>query len=409
MNKTSNSACAWSLATLARWLKGKVATERASDSWNKVWEWGARHRCTGILLRAVAGAHWLGEKDRLTLKKETFALNVRAMCQVVECRRIEAQLRQRNIPAHFFKGVALGDQLYGNAAVRTGGDIDLLVDVEDTPQALACLIELDYAPLGPSIDQVRRGWKAFRKFDNHFTLWNPERGALVELHWRLFREHWSLESTIRDSLCKKRFRRTSCEISPSLRPALYFVYLVEHGAKHDFYAVQWLVDVVVQWRRLSNKEKSEARRLVIKHALERKLSLAGEMATKLLDLDTRDEGWPGCPPTPRSVIDFALQRFFADDPLANIDSAWHLRNLRCQLALSGKWRERASFLLFSTVTTPTLLRLQLPSALAFLYPFLRLLFLLARIAGMRPQPIRVPTSQSPLIERTRWHEPNRKI
>lgn len=384
-NCASNPACAWSLATLARWLKGEAAAEPAYDSWNAIWEWGARHRCGGIIFRAAAEAQWLDERDRQSVRRATYAQKVRAMSQVAECLRIEAQLRRRKIPMLFVKGVVLGDRLYNDVGLRAGGDIDLLVDVEDILRALAGLLELGYAPIGPSVDQVRRSWKAFSKFDNHLRFHNPERGVLLELHWRLFREHRILESAIRDSLHAERSRRDSADSLPSLRPALSFVYLVEHGAKHSFYAAQWLIDTVMQWRKLSNQERSEARWLVQRYAVERKLSLAREMATRLLDVNVRDERWPCCPPTPRFVMTFALKRFFASDPAANVDSVWHLRNLRCQLALSGKWREHASLLLCSTVTTPTLLQLRIPAPFFFLYPFLRFVLLVARVAGMRPR------------------------
>jgi hypothetical protein len=71
-----------------------------------------------------------------------------------------------------------------------------IFDAEDILRALAGLLDLGYTPIGPSVDQVRRSWKAFRKFENHLRFHNPESGAPLELHWRLFREHRIFESAV---------------------------------------------------------------------------------------------------------------------------------------------------------------------------------------------------------------------
>ena len=129
-----------------------------------------------------------------------------------------------------------------------------------------------------------------------------------------------------------------------------------HGAQHGFYAAQWLVDVVVQWRALGEAEREEARSLFAKHALEKELGLAGRLANEVFGVDAEDEGWPASRRAPLFAVDFAGKRLKTTDPLAGIDTFWHLRNLRFQLALAGTWRERWSLLLFSSVTTPSLFR-----------------------------------------------------
>jgi hypothetical protein len=112
------------------------------------------------------------------------------------------------------------------------------------------------------------------------------------------------------------------------------------------------------------------------------------MAHKFLEVEPSNEGWPLARPAPRFAVEFASKGFRADDPLAHIGTRWHFENLCSQLALSGTWRRRMSFLFFSTITTPTLMRHRLPSGLIYLYPFIRLATFAWRFArkilGFRP-------------------------
>ena len=360
----------WGVKALGCWLEGGTAAEAPGSSWREVWLWAARHRCRGILLRALTGASWQTDEERAQLRDVAFDLGTQALTHTLECKRLESNLRNRGVRVLFLKGVALGLQLYGDAAARTGGDIDCLVEERAVPDALEALAVLSYEPEGYSIDQIRSAWSALSVFEHEIALFNRAKQMRIELHWRFFRERRSIESVLRD----QGFNRSDSDSSlPCLKGGLSFAYLVMHGAQHGFYAAQWLVDVVVQWRALSEAEGEEARFLIAKHSLERQLGLAGRLVKDVFGVDPEDEGWPKSRHTRTFAAEFAGARLKADDPLAGIDTHWHLRNLRFQLAQAGTWRERWSLLLFSLVTTPSLFRHNLPAFLIFLHPILRLL------------------------------------
>jgi hypothetical protein len=363
----------WGVNALGCWLRDEVAREAPAFRWREVWLWAARHRCRGLLLRTVAGAPWHTEEDRAHLRHVAFALSTHALAQSAECKRLERLLRNRGVWVLFFKGVALGLQLYGDAAARAGGDIDCLVETQAVPEALDCLAELGYEPEGHSIAQIRGAWRALSVFENEIALINPAKRVRIELHWRFFREKRSIEMVLRNGWPENRPAFASDSGLPCLQGVLSFVYLVMHGAQHGFYAAQWLVDVAAQWRALGEDERADARFLVAGHALEKELGLAGRMAKDLFGVDPEDEGWPKARRAPAFAVAFAMARLKAADPLARIDTLWHVRNLRFQLALAGTWRECRSLLFFSLVTTPSLFRHRLPSFLVFLHPLLRLL------------------------------------
>ena len=113
-----------------------MAAEAPGFSWREVWLWAARHRCRGLLLRALTGASWQTEEERAQLRDVAFALGTHALTHTMECKRLERNLRKRGVRVLFLKGVALGLQLYGDAAARAGGDIDCLVEARAVPDAL---------------------------------------------------------------------------------------------------------------------------------------------------------------------------------------------------------------------------------------------------------------------------------
>ena len=152
----------------------------------------------------------------------------------------------------------------------------------------------------------------------------------------------------------------------------------------------------VQWRALGEAEREEARFLITKHALERELGLAGQLIKDVLGVVPEDESWPRSRRASVFAKAFASARLQAADPLAGIDTLWHLRNLRFQLALSGTWRERWSLLFFSSVTTPSLFRHHLPSFLIFLHPVFRLVdFSMSRLVSSRYRPFRGTLKRAP--------------
>ena len=154
----------------------------------------------------------------------------------------------------------------------------------------------------------------------------------------------------------------------------------------------------MQWRALGEAERNEARALFAKHALEKEVGLASRLANEVFGVNAEDEGWPASRRVPLFAVDFAGKRLKTTDPLAGIDTFWHLRNLRFRLALAGKWSERWSLLLFSSVTTPSLFRHRLPSFFIFLHPVFRLLdFSMSRLLSPCRAVSKVSSKRAPAL------------
>jgi len=87
------------------------------------------------------------------------------------------RFRQETIPALVLRGLLLGEQVYGDPALRPFSDTDLLVHKRDVPRAKRLLLDLGYRIQPHDIDACY-----FEKHHLHLVFAGP---ATVELHWAL--------------------------------------------------------------------------------------------------------------------------------------------------------------------------------------------------------------------------------
>lgn len=99
----------------------------------------------------------------------------------VELGAVLAALQGAGLPVIVLKGAALGDTLYGNAALRPMTDLDLLLRSQDIAAALDSLQPRGYRTVGA---EVRPGLAL--EFENEIVVRSSGSPPLaVELHWRL--------------------------------------------------------------------------------------------------------------------------------------------------------------------------------------------------------------------------------
>ena len=73
---------------------------------------------------------------------------VNALLLTTELEKILAALEENEIPVIPYKGVTLGERLYGDAALRESGDIDIIVHRQRCDRdAKHILLSLEYRPL----------------------------------------------------------------------------------------------------------------------------------------------------------------------------------------------------------------------------------------------------------------------
>jgi hypothetical protein len=174
-----------------------------------------------------------------------------------EMEHLNQLFSKSKIKALFLKGPVLAQALYGDVALRTSSDLDVLVPINQLEQVEIKLIEMGYVK-DDYIQTVLNDWK-WRH--HHLAFLHPEKKVKIEVHWRLnpgpgkepsFTELWDRKQ----------------ELKLSISPIYYlgyeelFFFLVTHGARHGWSRLRWLVDIdqlikkPLEWHRIKHLFKT---------------------------------------------------------------------------------------------------------------------------------------------------------
>lgn len=204
-------------------------------------------------------SHWLGQGA--SLRKEA-----RAMSRA---------LRDAGVAHCFFKGIALLGRFY-RIDERQLADIDLLVDVGDSRDALAVLHSMGYGELGD-----RGVWRpSSRRPGVTLEREDPaggDRGMLLDLHWGLE----SLASVISDEtivLPSTVWGRVEYQGGLPVLPDEYHAALVlHHFVRHDLLHARSLLDFALLWEALPHDSGQELSELARSLGVERALRVVGRV------------------------------------------------------------------------------------------------------------------------------------
>ncbi|WHY95065.1 nucleotidyltransferase family protein [Neobacillus cucumis] len=155
-----------------------------------------------------------------------------------EMEQLAKVFKSNGMKVIFLKGPILGREIYGDISLRTCGDLDLLIPIEDL-EVMDKLLEINGYVKDDYIQSVLKDWK-WRH--HHVTYYHSTKNIKVEIHWRLnpgpgkepnFKGLW------------ERKRETLLSNSPiyCLGREDLFLFLVSHGARHGWSRLRWLIDI----------------------------------------------------------------------------------------------------------------------------------------------------------------------
>ncbi len=132
-----------------------------------------RHRIDQLWYRAVLDLGW---RQRLPAELDDALRQARRMTaatvllQLEAARHAAAALSGAGVRHVFWKGIQLGEELYGDAVLRPAADVDVLIDGVDRERALAALLAAGFSP------DPEEGQPSYQ-----LTL--AGHGAALDLHW----------------------------------------------------------------------------------------------------------------------------------------------------------------------------------------------------------------------------------
>jgi hypothetical protein len=212
------------------------AAARGMD-WDAFLRLAERNRMLPLAHRALGERAEVPETVRSRLRA-AYGENARqALLLAGELRRLMDALRSAGVRALAYKGPALAVRAYGDLALRTYSDLDLLVAPDDEPAAAAVLRAHGYVSgygFSPAQDA------AFRRVDGDYPYHHPRSGRLVELHGRVSSARFVAELPTARLMERARDVPIGGGEVPAPADDDLFLALCLHGAKHRWARLEWL-------------------------------------------------------------------------------------------------------------------------------------------------------------------------
>lgn len=219
----------------------KVITpqETSEIDWNLFMKLVMHHRVYPVVYLALKGLDTLLIPTHViqSLQLSYHDNTIKMLHLSRETGRICKALAGTGIRSLLLKGPLLALHLYGDVAHRTSKDLDILVDAQDVEKVVYVLEQLGYE----AEDEIILGnWK---KKSHHQSLEHRDHSVQVEIHWRL-NPHYSRSFSF-DQLWE---RRNEVILSNQAFCCLgnedLLCYLTDHGARHGWFRLRWLMDIV---------------------------------------------------------------------------------------------------------------------------------------------------------------------
>lgn len=361
-----------------RCQEGTLPAELISPEldWDLFLQTAQRHSVLPLVHRALGQHAAVPGATREILESIFRQHALRSVVLGAELLRLLDGFSEQGISLLPYKGPTLAQQLYGDVALRSFSDLDLLVRIGDVQRATDALQTLGYAADQP-VPPTRRA--AHLAFASEQMFRRATGAVLVELQWRIapayfsvdFDWDWMWRMAVRVSLGERQV--------PALAPEALWLVLSVHGAKHGWESLVWIADIAQLLRKFPDLDWDSVLSTARSLGIERLLFLALAVVDRVLAVPPPD----------------AVRRLVASDATL----PWLCRKVEHHLAsevrgvpslsdhwfsLRGRerWRDRFRYVarLGLTPNPQDWAVLPLPPALSPLYFCVRPLRLLARTA-----------------------------
>ena len=208
--------------------------------WEKVVRYAEGHGLTPQLCQKLQEASPLASPASELVKSDSRQIAQQNLILTAQLLQIMRALQAENIPAIPYKGPVLAATTYGDLAMRSFCDLDVLVSERDVRRALKVMTTLGYrAEYSLTPLQEER----YLRNTCEYNFLHKSTQARVEIHWQVIPPKFGL--TFEFDQLWSRTRRLSIGNSeiPVLSPEDALLVLSIHGFKHLWACLKWVCDV----------------------------------------------------------------------------------------------------------------------------------------------------------------------
>ena len=229
-------------------LEGSDGRHEAKELIEKPFSWAQlvalseRHRMLPLLYKNLKG-DFEGFSIPPSFKEKYSIQTQQTLRLATEAVRISSILNNERIPNIVLKGPLMGQQLYGDLAIRPSRDIDIMVTPDNMAACHRVFLREGYKLIYPDFELSPRQWNYYQRHKNQIAYRHLQSGTMVELHWRIFSQE-SLFPVTLDQIFAERDELIIAGKSISLLSKAHcFEFLCLHGAIHQWFRLRWLRDI----------------------------------------------------------------------------------------------------------------------------------------------------------------------
>jgi hypothetical protein len=158
--------------------------------------------------------------------------------------KIIESLKGKGIPAIALKGPALAKMLYNDVGMKSSIDLDIFIDIKNCDKAISALYESGFycSPVYNGLNRKQK--KYFFNNFNHLELSGSDK-LLIELHWSLFSNKYVMDIPFGKFYEQSQTVEIADTEIPVLNSLHHALYLMGHGAWHQWSRLDWLYDLTL--------------------------------------------------------------------------------------------------------------------------------------------------------------------
>ena len=232
----------------------------ASADWERLLVLAEKHGVNGHLASCLRDLEVtkIPSEVRQTLIERQRAQNLFTLSLTAELFRILESFTSEGIGALVAKGPVLAMQAYGDPAMRSYGDLDLLVRQRDIRRATGLMSAAGYTPTVP-LEAIDAG-----KIPGQYLFSKPDSKLIVELHNERTLRYFPRRLPLEDFFARQVRVPLDGREASALSVEDELVLICIHGAKHFWERLMWIADVAalisrqtdIDWERVADSGKS---------------------------------------------------------------------------------------------------------------------------------------------------------